>query len=884
MKFANKFKKFRGSPFNVLLFVACFVVGLALLTRVAEYSRSTEGLSYSQFLDRVEADKVASVKIMGTQVMGTYKDGTAFEATIAESPQNWDMLRKHKVDFSVVETVNNGFSFWYLFLIALFGIGAFAIWGFVRQSRGSGSGSNNGLFNLGKSKAKMFFPSQVKVKFDDVAGADEAKEELRDVVDFLKDPSKYRRLGAELTRGVLLVGEPGNGKTMLARAVAGEANCPFFSITGSDFIEVFVGVGAARIRDLFAQARKHAPSIIFIDEIDAIGRRRGSGLGGGHDEREQTLNQLLTEMDGFSASGDVPVVVIAATNMPSVLDRALLRPGRFDRRITIPFPNEAARRRIIEIHSRKVKLSADVDFDKIVKESAGFSGADLANCVNQAAINASKNFRVDVTQEDFDVAFKKLMDSQKASRSEHKTSGAEEGTARVYLPSQIKVRFTDVAGADEAKEELADFIDYLKNPEKYERMGAKLTRGVLLVGDPGNGKTLLARAVAGEAQRPFFSVSGSEFIEKYVGVGAARVRDLFAQARKMAPSIIFIDEIDAIGAQRGDSGENMEHSQTLNQLLTEMDGFENEGLSVVVLAATNRPDMLDKALTRAGRFDRRVDVPYPDLAGRKQVLTIHSKGVNLAPDVDLEKVARGTTGFSGADLANLVNESVINAIRVGRDAVSVDDFEEARDKIIMGKRSKSMIQSPEDLKATAYHEAGHALMTLLQPEYTDPLHKVTIAPRGSALGYSASLPERDKYAYSKEELLARIVIALGGRVGEELGLGSQFTGVSSDLKHASSTARKMVCDYGMSDDLGLVSYARGQYGARDYSDETATKVDEEVRQVVTRCYEKAKKLMTDNRDKLEMLVQELLKRETLQAEEIYELLGIAPRASAKLSS
>ncbi len=880
MKLKNKFNKFRGSPRNVLIFVAFFAIGLAVLTKLAEYSRTTEALSYSEFLKRVEADRVSSVKIAGTQVYGKYKDDKSFEATIADNPKNWDILREHNVAFAVLEPAST-FNFWYFLAFLAIGLLIFTVWVLVRQSRGGGGGGGNNIFSMGKSKARMFLPSQVKVKFDDVAGATEAKEELKDVVDFLRNPAKYRRIGAELTRGVLLVGEPGNGKTMLARAVAGEANCPFFSITGSDFIEIFVGVGAARIRDLFLQARKHAPSIIFIDEIDAIGRRRGSGLGGGHDEREQTLNQLLTEMDGF-ASADVPVVVIAATNMPSVLDRALLRPGRFDRRITLPFPDEAARRGIIEIHARKVKLGADVDLEKIVTESAGFSGADLANCVNQAAINATKSGRDVVTQADFEIAFRKLMESQKASRSEHKTSGAEEATARVYMPSQIKVRFSDIAGVEEAKEELSDFIDFLKHPEKYLSSGAKLTRGVLLVGDPGNGKTLLARAVAGEAGRPFFSVSGSEFIEKYVGVGAARVRDLFSQARKMAPSIIFIDEIDAIGVQRGDSGENMEHSQTLNQLLTEMDGFENEGTSVIVLAATNRPDILDKALTRAGRFDRRVEVTYPDLKARKAVIEIHMRGVKIAPEVDTVKLARGTPGFSGADLANLVNEAVITAIRNGRESATVADFDEARDKIIMGKLSKSKIQTPEDLKATAYHEAGHALMILLQPEYSDPLHKITIAPRGNALGYTASLPERDRYSQSKEELIARIIVSLGGRAAEEVGMKKQLVGVTADLRNVSNIARRMICDFGMSKDLGLIAYTHGARGP-EYSDETAAKVDAEVRDLVAHCYDRAIAMMRAHKDKLELLVQALVERETLEAEEVYALLGIQPRVVHSLS-
>lgn len=866
--------KFQGTPRNVVIALIAFVVSLAILTRLADYSHVIEELSYSQFLSKVESDSIKSVRIADQNVSGTYKDGSHFETKIEKNANISDMLHKHGVDISVSEVPSAGFDIWYFVGFAIiFGIMAL-IWFFVRQSRGSGGGSS-GIFSFGKSNAKMFMPSQIKVTLKDVAGAKEAKDELKDVVDYLKNPAKYKKIGAEITRGILLVGEPGNGKTLLAKAIAGEANCPFFSITGSDFIEVFVGVGASRIRDLFEQARRKSPCIIFIDEIDAIGRRRGSGLGGGNDEREQTLNQLLTEMDGFS-SAEAPVIVIAATNMPGVLDKALLRPGRFDRLINVPFPDDEARRQILDINARKVNIAPEVDFTKIIEQSAGFSGADLANCVNQAALNASKNGRDQVTQEDFDAAFKKLLDSKRAGYSEHKTGG-EESTARMYLPSQIKVRFSDVAGLEEAKEEMRDFIDFLKNPDKYTKLGAKLTRGVLLVGDPGNGKTLLARAVAGEAGCSFFSASGSEFIEKYVGVGAARIRDLFAQARRHTPSIVFIDEIDAVGGKREEDGGGREHSQTLNQLLTEMDGFENEGLPVIVLAATNRPDILDPALKRAGRFDRHVNVTYPDLKARKAILEVHARNMKIDPTVDLEKIARATPGFSGASIAQLLNEAAINAVRHQRDAIALADLDEARDKVIMGKQSKSMVQRPEDLKVTAYHEAGHALLIVLQPDYPKVLHKVTIAPRGFALGFASPVEEHDRYSYSKDELEADIVVCLGGRVGEFLGVGKQFTGVTNDLQQATSKARRMVQSYGMSEKLGLLAYERG------LSQQTEREVDQEVKAIVDRCYEKAMAILKQHRDKLELLTQKLLEKETLSAEEVYELLNITPRTIHKLS-
>ncbi|HLD09254.1 MAG TPA: ATP-dependent zinc metalloprotease FtsH, partial [Methylophilaceae bacterium] len=351
-----------------------------------------------------------------------------------------------------------------------------------------------------------------------------------------------------------------------------------------------------------------------------------------------------------------------------------------------------------------------------------------------------------------------------------------------------------VAGADEAKEDLHDVVDFLKNPEKYRRLGAKIPRGVLLIGAPGNGKTLLAKAVAGEANCPFFSISGSDFIEVFVGVGAARVRDLFAQARKQAPCIIFIDEIDAVGRQRGSGlgGGHDEREQTLNQMLAEMDGFQTTGAPVIVLAATNRADVLDVALLRPGRFDRRVEVPYPDLKSREKILTVHVKGVKVSSDVDLAKIARGTPGFSGADLANLINEAAIIASKKNQPDVSVDDFEEARDKILLGKENKSMMQTDEDRKVTAYHESGHALVRLLIPEDSDPLHKVTIIPRGSTLGVTHSMPEREKYTRTRDEMLAHVMAALGGRAAEEIVFHKPTTGAYSDFKAATAIVRDMV--------------------------------------------------------------------------------------------
>ncbi len=456
--------------------------------------------------------------------------------------------------------------------------------------------------------------------------------------------------------------------------------------------------------------------------------------------------------------------------------------------------------------------------------------------------------------------------------------------AKMFLPSTIKEKFSSVAGATEAKEELLDVVDFLKHPEKYKRLGAKITRGALLVGEPGNGKTLLARAVAGEANCPFFSISGSDFIEVFVGVGASRVRDLFAQARKSAPSIIFIDEIDAVGRSRGSGiggGGNDEREQTLNQLLTEMDGFEVSKDPVIVLAATNRPDVLDKALLRPGRFDRRIEVPYPDLVSREQILKVHAKGVQIDSEVDMHKIARGTPGFSGADLANLVNEAAIIASKENKEKVTLKDFEEARDKVTIGKEIRTIILTEGDREMTAYHEAGHALVRLLIPEQTDPLHKVTIVPRGRALGVTFHLPEREKYSSTKEEMLASIQSALGGRVAEELVFGKLATGAYSDFRVATDIARDMVCRYGMSENLGPIVYSQYQ-GDFVYSQHTAERIDNEVRRIIDESYKNAQQLLESNRDKLNLLAQALLEKETMYASEIYELLGIKPREDFKL--
>jgi cell division protease FtsH len=458
--------------------------------------------------------------------------------------------------------------------------------------------------------------------------------------------------------------------------------------------------------------------------------------------------------------------------------------------------------------------------------------------------------------------------------------------ARLQSDQGPKVTFKDVAGIEEAKEELSEIIEFLKDPKKFTRLGGRIPKGVLLMGAPGTGKTLLAKAIAGEAGVPFFSISGSDFVEMFVGVGASRVRDLFIQGKRNAPCIIFIDEIDAVGRHRGAGlgGGHDEREQTLNQLLVEMDGFEsNEG--VILLSATNRPDVLDPALLRSGRFDRQVVVPIPDVKGREEILKVHTRKTPLGEGVNLNVLARGTPGFSGADLENLVNEAALLAARLGKDQVRMEDFEIAKDKVMMGTERRSMIISEKERKNTAYHEAGHTLVAKLLPG-TDPIHKVTIIPRGLALGLTQQLPIDEKHTYPKDFLFNNLVIFMGGRVAEELVLKQMTTGAGNDLERATELARKMVCDWGMSPELGPLTFGKKEEQIflgreiaqhRDYSEETARKIDMEVKRLVLEAYQKAQTLLTDHMDTLHRLAQSLLEKETLDGNTIDILIHGAPQ-------
>jgi len=459
--------------------------------------------------------------------------------------------------------------------------------------------------------------------------------------------------------------------------------------------------------------------------------------------------------------------------------------------------------------------------------------------------------------------------------------------ARLLDESTNTITFADVAGCDEAKEEVSELVDFLRDPSKFQKLGGRIPKGVLLVGNPGTGKTLLAKAIAGEAKVPFFSISGSDFVEMFVGVGAARVRDMFENAKKHAPCIIFIDELDAVGRQRGAGlgGGNDEREQTLNQMLVEMDGFEGQ-TGIIVIAATNRPDVLDPALMRPGRFDRQVVVPLPDIRGREQILNVHMRKVPIAADVKADIIARGTPGFSGADLANLVNEAALFAARTNKRLVDMDDFEKAKDKIMMGAERRSMVMNDEEKRNTAYHESGHAVVAKLMPK-SDPVHKVTIIPRGRALGVTMQLPEEDRYAYDRVYLMSRVAVLFGGRIAEELFMNQMTTGASNDFERATQMVRDMVTRYGMSDALGPMVYGENEGEVflgrsvtthKNVSEATMQKVDAEIRRIIDEQYGLARSLLEANRDKVEAMTAALLEWETIDAEQIDDIMaGRSPR-------
>jgi ATP-dependent metalloprotease FtsH len=859
-------------------FLVAILLLLALFLATLELSRpSLEGerLRLDQFLAAVDEDRVRSAKILdadGVVVGEIVRDGRPirYHALYFRDEARLDLARillmsdvPTNVDQQIAKAVF--FPAAVVLLPALIIILVFVY--FILSAR-----RGTGIFGVG-SGAKKVEAEDSDVSFADVAGQEQAVSELREISEFLSRSERFAAVGSRMPKGILLFGPPGCGKTLVARALAGEAGASFYSISGSDFVEMYVGVGAARVRELFREARENAPAIVFIDELDSVAGRRGTGgaalATGSSSEQEQALNQILAEMDGFSPTEGV--MLVGATNRPDTLDPALLRPGRFDRSVGLELPDQKGRASILRVHARERPLAADADLEVIAERAIGMTGADLASVVNEAGLLAGRGDQTQISQEHLLQALTRVMEAPERQR---RLSMRDRSIGQHTL-SEDRMTFADVAGADDAVEELREIKDYLGAPDRFTDMGARIPRGYLLSGPPGCGKTLLARAVAGEANAAFISVAGTEFVQRFVGEGAARVRDLFAQARSTAPAILFIDEIDAVGGARGSLlNDHSERHQTLNQILVELDGFSQRA-GVVVMAATNRPDTLDPALVRPGRFDRQVTMELPDLDARRAILDVHADGKRLGPDADLDAVARLTRGMAGADLANVVNEAALLAARARADSITMTVMEEAIDRAALGIGGVRKM-TDEDRRSVAYHEAGHGLVAMALPGGAI-LHKLTIIPRGRSLG-AAYLPAADeRHTHSRSLLIERMATLLGGRTAEQIVFGELGDGASSDLAAVATLARHMVSRLGMSEAVGAINYADevGSNGRRVHSEETARLIDSEVRRLVEEAGEMARRVLTDSRRALDQVAQALMERETLTLEEVEEIAGHA---------
>jgi len=720
-------------------------------------------------------------------------------------------------------------------------------------------------------------PEPPKVTFADVIGQEEAVEKLQDIVLFLRHADIVAFHDARVPRGVVLHGPEGEGKTLMARAVAGEAGVKFFHVNASDMMEKYIGVGAKRIRDLFEQARKEAPAIIFIDEIDSVGKKRSNGDGPQSDETDVTINALLGEMDGFSQH-PAQIIVIGATNRFDQLDRALLRPGRFDRKVALKRPKVGDIEKLFVHYTKKKRMANDISYAQLAKRSIGLSAAAIANICNEAALAVAKaQITYGITANETRSIDQTLL--LRMIASEHKQQPRDSVAIRVH-GSEKKVRFSDVIGQPGAIEEVKDIVDFLHDPRELIASGAQIPSGVLLSGAPGLGKTLLARAIAGEADVPFFSVSGSDFVEMFVGMGAKRVRELYEQARQAAPAIVFIDEIDAVGKARSDrpslSG-NDEREQTLNQLLVEMDGFSDADAPVITIAATNRPELLDAALRRPGRFDRQVLLDTPDTAARLALFQYHLAGKKVAEDVDVQFLARNTSGFTGASIEKVCNEAVYIQRRRDREcstgtsgqgitALSIDEAI-TRETIGAPRRSR-IIPEHERLNAAVHEGAGHAAVYHVLSGGA-LMARVTIMPNGNSGGHVQLLNDDIRYQ-TRAELSAKIAMALAGRVAQEEILGVADSGASSDFEQAGKIALAMVVDLGMSD-LGILPKLDPEHR----SESLKQAIETQVKSILSKCEAESRQIIRDNRAKCDRIVQVLLEKETILGTEFQRLWDAA---------
>ena len=861
-----------------ILALLTIVLLLAAYLGLQEYSRphvSGDLIPYSRFVDLAERDRVKDAQILDVDayVEGSYEARDGRTRNYNTPYFKSEVLRERITDVLIPNQVPTGVDQQQpkrfigplsLLIPTLMLVVVFAY--LILSYRGG-----TGLFGI-TSGARKVEADEGGASFADVAGQDTAVAELREIADFLSTPERFATVGARVPKGILLYGPSGCGKTLVARALAGDAGASFYSISGSDFVDMWTGAGASRVRELFREARENAPAIIFIDELDSVAGRRGGGgtsmvATASSAEQEQALNQLLAEMDGFSPIEGI--ILVGATNRPDTLDPALLRPGRFDRSIGLELPDQKGRRAILAVHARDKPLAADADLDAIAERATGMTGADLASVANEAGLLAARAGSTSITQAYLVQALDRVLEAPERQR---RLSMRDRSIGQRTV-AEDRVTFAQVAGLDEAIEELAEVKDYLSAPDRFAALGARIPRGYLLSGPPGSGKTLLARAVAGESHAAFLTAAGTEFVQVLVGAGAARVRDLFAEARAVAPAILFIDEIDAVGGARGAMvNDHTERHQTLNQILVELDGFSQRA-GVVVMAATNRVDTLDPALLRPGRFDRHVMIDLPDLDERKAILEVHANGKPLSSGVDFDAVARLTGGMSGADLAGVLNEAALLSARRGRTDIDMPVLEEAIQRGGMGIGGWRKM-SDDDRRAVAYHEAGHGLVAMALPG-GKILHKVSIIPRGGLAG-TTWLPEsEDRYTRSRSLLVERMATLLGGRTADELVFGEPGDGVGGDLARVGEIAHSMVAELGMSTAVGAINYTDevDLDGRPNYSEETARLIDSEARLLVEEAGAMAHEVLAGSRDALERVAEALMERETLSLEEIEKIVG-----------
>lgn len=705
-----------------------------------------------------------------------------------------------------------------------------------------------------------------EVRLDDIIGLDEAKQDLGQILDFLKRPEQYRAIGAGIPTGALLVGPPGTGKTLLARAMANEAGIPFFSLSASDFSNMWLGVGAQRIKQIYRQARRYPKAIVFIDEVDALARARGAGfdnLGGD----ANTLNAFLSELDGFAVNSNV--ITLAATNIEDQVDQAVVRPGRLDRQVYIGPPDEQDRAKLFRFYLGKTRAE-QIDLTGCAQLTVNFTPAEIRQVVNEAGFLAVRSGRELINAADLSAGIDKV-----AATLERRV-----GSFVIARSGDLHIRLADVIGCDEAKQEVQEYINFLRHPERYRQIGAKVPRGFLFIGPPGTGKTLLAKAIANESGVPFYALSGSDFTEVYVGLGAARIRQVYRQARKHKAAIVFIDEIDALAAQRG--GPSNQEAQTLNQFLVELDGFGRS--NVLTIGATNRLDILDRAVLRPGRLDRTVSVPLPDLDAREQLFTHYLHKVQAVAGIQCRQLARAAWNMSGAEIAAAVNEASFITLRDERTQVTQFDLNQGIERVLFGLSSRRKVNT-KDRYLVAVHEAGHAIVE----HYARPkriLHKLTIVPdlEGGG-GYSWSVKDEAELSVdTREDILAEIQVLFGGRVAEEIFCGTVTTGAGADLAQAARLARRFVWQLGMSDTFladyeQLATDPRGNF--QSISERTKERLDNLVEATLLEAKQKAYTLVSTHGHEHERLCQALLERESLYGDDILKVLDGEPQARTR---